>query len=92
MVTTVCGLPVSVAKEETMEQRLHYVVDLSLTRSNGDFLCPRCGLLMSPDDETEENYCILGTTVNDDSLEEVVVQCQRCRSEILLVGFSTLDE
>ncbi|MFZ7138755.1 MAG: hypothetical protein ACOWW1_10105 [archaeon] len=81
----------SVSKEVTVKQRLHYVIDLSLTRSNGDFLCPRCGLLLSPSDETEDNYCILGTTINDESLEELHLQCQHCRSEIRLVGFSKFD-
>lgn len=83
-----CWLPVSISKEETMEQGFSYVIDLSLTRRNGDFLCPRCGLLLSPDDETEDSYCILETTVKNDDLEALTIQCKRCRSEIQLVGFS----
>lgn len=80
----------SVSKEEPLEQSLHCVLDLSLTRQNGDFLCPECGLLLSPDDETEDNYCILATTVNCNKLESLVVQCRRCMSEIRLDGFSNI--
>jgi len=80
------------SKEETMEQRLHYLLDLSLTQKNGNFLCPRCGLLFSPDDETEDSYCILETTVKDNTLETLTIQCQRCISEIRLVGFSQLTD
>lgn len=59
----------SVSKEEPFEQSLQCVLDLSLTRQNGNFLCLECGLLLSPDDETEDNYCILATTVNCNKLE-----------------------
>ena len=79
----------SVSKEGTLEQSLHCVLNSSLTQQNGNFLCPECGLL-SPDDETENNYCILATNVNCNGLESLVVQCQRCMSEIRLVGFSNI--
>ena len=89
--TTVCELPVCMSKEETEKQRLHYVLDLSLTEHNGAFLCPRCSSLLSPDDETEDNYSIIMTKVCNDQLEELTVECKHCRSEIQLVGFSSFD-
>lgn len=86
-----CWLAVSVSKEEPLEQSLCFVLDLSLTGRNGEFLCVECGLLLSPDDETEDNYSLVGTTVNCNGLESLVMQCQRCISEIRLVGFSDID-
>jgi hypothetical protein len=88
---SVSGLPVSMSKQETVSQRLHYVLDLSLTEINGAFLCPRCGLRLSPDDETEDNYSIVETKVCNNNLEELTVECKQCRSEIQLVGFCNFD-
>ena len=71
-------------------ERLH-VVDLSSIQGNGDFLCPKCGLRLSPDDETEDNYCLLGTTVINNILDELVIQCMCCKSKIRLIGFSVIN-
>ncbi len=81
----------SVSNELTVKHRLQHVLDLSLTRDDGSFLCPQCGLLLSPDDENEDNYSILETIVKDNILDELLVQCHRCGSKILLVGFSKID-
>jgi len=35
----------------------------------GDFLCPRCGTKISPDDETEKVYSILEPKVRKNTLE-----------------------
>ena len=86
-----CVLAVNVSKQESFKQSLFYELDLSLTGRNGDFLCPKCGLFLSPDDETEKNFLILETTVNSTGLESLIVQCQRCDSKIRLVGFSDVD-
>lgn len=74
-----------------MKQLLIYTVDLTKIQGNGDFRCPKCGVTISPDDETDEVYCILETKVTDNKLEELTVQCQNCKSNILLTGFSTLN-
>ena len=89
--TLACGLDVNVPKQELFKQNLCYELDLSLTGPNGDFLCPKCGLFLSPDDETENNYRILETTVNSRGLESFIVQCKRCMSQIRLVGFSDIN-
>ena len=59
---------------------------------NGDFVCPRCKTKISPDDETEAVYSILGSKVNSNGLEEVVIRCNKCSSHIHLAGFSLLQE
>ncbi len=74
-----------------MEQLLKYQVDLRKIQGNGDFHCPKCGVTISPDDETDEVYCILEKKFGNKSLDKLVIQCQKCRSEIRLIGFSMLN-
>ena len=75
-----------------MKQLHAYKVDLTRIEGNGDFACPRCGTEISPDDETEAVYSILGSKVNSNGLEEVVICCNKCSSHIHLTGFSLLQE
>ena len=75
-----------------MRQIHAYKIDLTKIEGNGDFACPRCGTKISPDDETEAVYSILGSKVNSNGLEEVVIRCNRCSSHIHLTGFSLLQE
>jgi len=71
-----------------MEPPLVYQVDLAELQGEGDFLCPGCGVVISPEDETEDVYVILDTKVSGDALEALVIQCKHCRSKIRLVGFN----
>ena len=73
---------------ERMGSPLVYQVDLTELQGEGDFPCPGCGVIISPEDETEEIYRIVSTKVNGDELEELVIQCNRCKSKIRLVGFN----
>ena len=68
-----------------------YRVDLTRIDGSGDFQCPRCGATLSPDDTTEETYAILETKVNSNGLDEIVVQCKTCASQIHLTGFLLLQ-
>jgi uncharacterized C2H2 Zn-finger protein len=77
---------------ENMEPPLVYQVDLTEIQGEGDFPCPSCGVIISPEDETEDVYRIVSTKVHDDDLEELVIQCNRCKSKIRLVGFNTLNK
>ncbi|MCK5158447.1 MAG: hypothetical protein KAR08_04790 [Candidatus Heimdallarchaeota archaeon] len=65
-----------------------YQVDLKELQGEGDFLCPGCGVVISPEDETEDVYVILGTKVNGNNLEELVIQCNQCKSKIRLLGLT----
>ena len=67
-------------------------VDLTKIDGNGDFSCPQCGIVISPDDSTEEKYSVLEPKVNRNGLEEVVILCNSCGSHIHLTGFSLLQE
>jgi len=70
-----------------MKQSQVYRIDLTKIEGDGDFPCPRCGVIISPDDETEDVYAILETKLKDEALQELVIQCNRCRSKIHLSGF-----
>ena len=67
---------------------LVYNLNLTELQGEGEFLCPGCGTVISPDDETDLVYIILDTKVRNDKLEELVVQCNQCKSKIHLTGFN----
>ncbi len=56
-----------------------YKIDLASVEGDGSFQCPKCGLSISPDDESEENYQILDTKVVNDELAELVISMQQMR-------------
>ncbi|HDI07430.1 MAG TPA: hypothetical protein ENF76_03590 [Candidatus Bathyarchaeota archaeon] len=64
-----------------------YVIDLTKIDGDGSFPCPKCGVIISPDDETEEVYVIVDTKVKGEQLEELVIRCNKCGSKIRLTGF-----
>jgi len=70
-----------------MKRSAFYRVDLTKIEGAGDFPCPSCGAIISPDDETETVYTILEAKMKRESLESLIIQCNRCGSEIRLVGF-----
>jgi len=74
-----------------VKQPLVYEVDLTKIQGEGDFPCPNCGVIISPEDETEDVYRILETKVKGQTLEELVIQCNKCGSKIRLVGFLVLE-
>jgi len=70
-----------------MESPTKFTVDLTKIEGEGDFPCPKCGATISPDDETEKVYSIIETKVKGGSLEELIILCNKCGSEIHLLGF-----
>jgi len=70
-----------------VKQPLVYEVDLTKIQGDGDFPCPNCGVIISPEDETEDVYRILETKVRGQALEELVIQCNKCAIRIRLIGF-----
>jgi len=68
-----------------------YVVDLTKIDGDGDFLCPNCGAVISPDDETETTYVIQEVQMKqNEKLEELVIKCINCKSIIHITGFTSL--
>jgi predicted RNA-binding Zn-ribbon protein involved in translation (DUF1610 family) len=79
-------------KRTTVKKDMIYTVDLTRIDGDGAFPCPKCGTMISPEDETEELYQIVETKVNNDELAELTLMCNRCRSKIKLVGFLNQPE
>ena len=72
------------------KQESAYTINLAAIEGDGSFQCPKCGMSISPEDETEENYKILDTKVVDNELAELKISCGKCRSTIRLTGFQGL--
>jgi hypothetical protein len=66
-------------------------LDLTKIEGNGDFPCPSCGIIISPEDESEEIYTIIDEKVNGEILEELIIQCNTCSSKIRLIGFPAFE-
>jgi hypothetical protein len=80
-------------RRSTAVQKIRcYRIDLAKTDGSGEFNCPKCGTEMSPDDETEDAYTILDTVMQEDCLHKIIVKCNKCGSQISLVGFGLLKE
>jgi len=79
-------------KKASVKRSVNYTIDLTKIDGDGAFPCPKCGTVISPDDETEETYQIVETRVKDDELAELVLMCNKCGSTIKLVGFMSQPE
>jgi len=79
-------------KKAAVKKSMAYTVDLTKIDGDGAFPCPRCGTIISPDDETEETYQIVQTKVKNDELAELILMCNKCGSTIRLVGFLSQPE
>ena len=64
-----------------------FKINLAAIEGDGSFPCPKCGTVISPEDETEEAYQIVDTKVVNDELVELIIACEKCRSTIKLTGF-----
>ena len=67
-----------------------YKINLVSIEGDGSFQCPKCGMLISPEDESDENYKIIETKVINEELAELVIACGRCGSTMKLIGFQGL--
>jgi len=68
-----------------------YMIDLTEIDGDGDFLCPCCRAIISPEDESETTYTIQEVKMQKgDHLEELVIKCNNCGSIIHVTGFTSL--
>lgn len=79
-------------KKTVTKKDTPYTIDLSKIDGDGSFPCPKCGTVISPEDETEEVYKIVDTKVINDELVELVIVCEKCKSGIKLTGFQPTIE
>ena len=78
--------------KKTLEKSEPHLIDLTKIDGDGSFQCPKCRTLISPEDESEETYKIINTTVVNDQLVELVVSCTNCGRTIKLTGFEAAIE
>ena len=74
-------------KKSMSKKSLNYTVDLTEIDGDGSFPCPKCGTVISPEDETEQTYKIVDTKIINDELVELLITCSSCGSNIKLTGF-----
>jgi predicted RNA-binding Zn-ribbon protein involved in translation (DUF1610 family) len=79
-------------KKNMTKKDVPYTLDLIKIDGDGSFPCPKCGTVISPEDETEQAYKIVDTKVINDELVELVIMCRECRSNIKLTGFQQTVE
>lgn len=77
--------------KETVGKSIH-TIDLTKIDGDGAFPCPRCGTMISPDDESEETYTIVETKVKGDELAELILMCNKCKTMVKLTGFMSQPE
>ncbi len=75
-----------------MQDSKYYTVDLTKAEGRGEIRCPKCGIEISPDDETEDAYSILEAVMNKGSLEKIALQCNKCGIQILLTGLQASNQ
>ena len=74
-----------------MQRIESYTIDLTKVKGKGEFTCPKCGTIISPDDKTENVYTIVEPVVENESLKKLIIKCNSCGSQIHLTGFDLLD-
>ncbi|MDH5495494.1 MAG: hypothetical protein OEY24_07345 [Candidatus Bathyarchaeota archaeon] len=75
-----------------MQKTRFFTVDLTKTKGKGEFNCPKCGIEISPDDMTEDRFTVLDTIMKGDRTAKIILKCNRCGSQIHLIGFHLLDK
>jgi ribosomal protein S27AE len=78
--------------KKLLEKTQPYSIDLTKIDGDGSFPCPKCGVAISPEDESEEAYKIINTKVINDQLVELVIVCNNCGSTVNLTGFESAIE
>jgi len=76
-----------VMKKADVKKNMVQTIDLTKIDGDGAFPCPKCGSVISPDDESDTTYQVVQTKVKGDDLEELVLTCKKCGTTIKLVGF-----
>lgn len=74
-------------RKSMSKKSVPYTIDLTQIEGDGSFPCPKCGTVISPEDETEEVYKIVDTKIVNDELVELVIICSTCGTKVKLTGF-----
>jgi hypothetical protein len=74
------------------KQRIVFEIDLSKIEGEGEFMCPECKEILSPEDPIDATFLVLDfVTSKDDVIEEALIECKKCKSMIRLHGFEMLS-
>jgi hypothetical protein len=79
-------------KKSMSKKGVTHTIDLTKIDGDGSFPCPKCGTVISPEDESEAVYKIVDTKIINDELVELVIMCSECRSNIKVTGFQQAVE
>jgi predicted RNA-binding Zn-ribbon protein involved in translation (DUF1610 family) len=82
----------NMVKKDVPKKSVSYTLDLTKIDGDGSFPCPKCGTVISPEDESEEIYKIVHTKIINDELVELIVMCSNCGNNIKLTGFQQTIE
>ena len=74
-------------KKTAINKKVQHSIDLTKIDGDGAFPCPNCGVVISPEDESEQVYKIIDTKVRNDELFELTIMCNSCKTEMRLTGF-----
>ena len=66
-------------------------VDLTKIEGKGVFRCPKCQVNISPDDQTDTIYTVLEPVMKGNCLDKLIIQCNKCGTQIQLTGFNVLN-
>jgi hypothetical protein len=79
-------------KQRTANQLTVYRMELDEINKNGSLPCPSCGAHISPEDHSDKVYTLLYANMNNVGLDEIVIRCNRCQSQIYIGGFSKAEQ
>ena len=65
------------------------IVDLGKIHGTGDFPCPGCTTILSPDDIEEKSYKILSVDFEEEETKEILIECNTCHRRICITGFES---
>ena len=73
--------------EKERKNKVDFTIDVKKLSEDGDFPCPKCGVIISPDDESKAIYDDPEPLMYGTELEAVLLCCKKCGNTIKLVGF-----
>jgi uncharacterized C2H2 Zn-finger protein len=66
-------------------------LDKADPRGEGAFPCPKCGVVIDPEDNTGEIYRIVEVRRKNEEVLQMVLKCNKCKSIIKLTGFQYFE-
>ena len=71
-------------KKTLLNKKGQHMIDLTKIDCDGAFPCPKCAVVISPEDESEEIYKIEEIEVINNELVELTIMCKNCKTNMEL--------